>query len=109
MSETKFIKRSECREVIESSNGRRFWVRFRKKDNTLRDMEAEVRPPKQSPNKPPSAYNPDLIVVGDRHVYKHLVDHGAEPEKAYDASYRSISVSTLQEFKIENQLYIVED
>ena len=63
-TETQFISRTCCKETIQLSNQRRFWVKFRKKDNSLREMEAEVRPHKDTENKSPADYNPDLIVVG---------------------------------------------
>jgi len=109
-TETIFIKRSKAVEQIATSHGKKFWVKFRKKDNSIRDMEAEVRPPKPDPKRPsPVAWNPDLILVGDRQVYHQLKDSGVTEDKAYNDSYRCITISQLLEFKIENVNYIVED
>ena len=108
-NETLFIGRDECATTILDSHGKHFWVKFLKKDNSFRELEGEVRPPKNTENKSPADYNPDLIVVGDRHIFKELVANGFEEEKARDASYRSVPVSRILEFKIDNQLYLVED
>ena len=110
MKETKFIGRSCCAETIQQlSYGKRFWVKFRKKNGEVRELDGEIRPPKKSDHLPPSAYNPDLIVVGDRHIYHENLESGMPEEKAKDKSYRCVSISQLMEFQIDQQLYIVED
>lgn len=110
MKEALFIKRSCCASRIQESSGRHFWVKFRKKNGEIRELEGEVRPPKENPKAlSPAAYNPDLILVGDRHIYHELKSKGVPEEKAYNDSYRCVTISQLIEFRIENVNYYVED
>lgn len=107
--ETVVIERGEAQKIILASHGAKFWVRFIKKDGSCRDLDGIIRPPKPDAVRPsPTAFNPALVLVGDRAIYETLVAKGVEEEKAIDASYRCVNIETVQEFKLHNTHYIVQ-
>ena len=100
------IEPSEVRGILESFGGRRFWLGYRKKDNSFRSMEAQLHVDKMS-SRPGYESNPqynqmldskDLIVIFDLNIARKIaqelnaqdIDDPIERDKKMKGAYRRI-------------------
>jgi hypothetical protein len=103
------IHRTKVYPLIKSTKGQLFSVTFVKKDGELREMVAQLRPPKLDAKRPsPAKENNPYVLVGDMGKYLEVKKDCATKQEALDKSYRLINIATILRLRIGGVEYKVE-